>query len=59
MPLKAILKKYPTYRWIQLLKEVSEQNVSLVMCQRFGATFQCPHNHPFRVFLSPYQSMLS
>ena len=34
-------------------EEVSEQNVSLVMSlKRFGATFQCPHSHPFCAFLS-------
>ena len=33
---------------VQLLKDVSEQNVSLVMHQiNFGATFQCPHSHSF------------
>ena len=46
MLLKSILKKCPvthTQGWIQLLKEVNEQNVSLVMCQRrFGSIFQCP-----------------
>ena len=41
MLLKTILIIH-TQEWTQLLKEVSEQNVSLAMRQRrFGATFQC------------------
>ena len=40
---------YNTYTEVDTaFEEVSEQNVSLVMSQkRFGATFQCPHSHPF------------
>ena len=53
--LKTVLKmSYNTYTGVhQLFKERSEQNVSLVMHQRFGATFQCPHSHIFCAFLSP------
>ena len=45
---------YNTYTEVDTaFEEVSEQNVSLVMSQkRFGATFQCPHSHPFCAFLS-------
>ena len=40
---------YNTYTEVDTaFEEVSEQNVSLVMSQKkFGATFQCPHSHPF------------
>ena len=42
---------------MQLLKEVSEQNVSLAMRRRrFRAMSQCPHSHPFCAFLSPCQT---
>ena len=45
---------YNTYTEVYTaFEEVSEQNVSHVMSQKgFGATFQCPHSHPFCAFLS-------
>ena len=59
MILKVVLKmSYNTSQvWIQILKEVSEQNVSLVLCQRrFGATFQCSTQPSFSHLLKSMSS---